>query len=32
MHVPDDADHPAHVFYLLMPTHLHQTGLLSHLR
>ena len=32
MHVPDDAEHPAHVFYLLMPTHLQQTGLLSHLR
>ncbi|GAB3594560.1 dTDP-4-amino-4,6-dideoxygalactose transaminase [Angustibacter peucedani] len=32
MHVPDDARHPAHVFYLLAPTHDDQTGLLQHLR
>lgn len=32
MHVPDEADHPAHVFYLLMPDHDGQLGLLGHLR
>jgi dTDP-4-amino-4,6-dideoxygalactose transaminase len=32
MHVPDDAEHPAHVFYLLMPTPQDQQGLLAHLR
>ena len=29
MHVPDDADHPAHVFYLMMPTTSTQTDLLT---
>lgn len=32
MHVPDDAEHPAHVFYLLMPDHKGQLGLLGHLK
>ncbi|WP_426562364.1 dTDP-4-amino-4,6-dideoxygalactose transaminase [Angustibacter sp. McL0619] len=32
MHVPDDAQHPAHVFYLIMATHEDQTALLTHLR
>jgi dTDP-4-amino-4,6-dideoxygalactose transaminase len=32
MHVPADAEHPAHVFYLIMASHEDQTGLLSHLR
>jgi dTDP-4-amino-4,6-dideoxygalactose transaminase len=32
MQVPADAEHPAHMFYLLMPTHADQRGLLSHLR
>ena len=32
MHVPDDAEHPAHVFYLLMPDHDGQLGLLRHLK
>jgi dTDP-4-amino-4,6-dideoxygalactose transaminase len=30
--VPDDCVHPAHMYYLLMPTHEHQLGLISHLR
>lgn len=32
MHVPADADHPAHVFYVLMPSHEDQRGLIAHLR
>lgn len=32
MHVPDGHTHTAHMFYLLMPDHDGQTGLLSHLR
>lgn len=32
MQVPDDAEHPAHVFYLLMPDHDGQLGLLGRLR
>ncbi|CAM3545964.1 dTDP-4-amino-4,6-dideoxygalactose transaminase [Nocardioides zeicaulis] len=31
MHVPDEADHPAHMFYLLMPSPQHQAGLIDHL-
>ncbi|WP_336923879.1 dTDP-4-amino-4,6-dideoxygalactose transaminase [Aquipuribacter sp. SD81] len=29
MHVPDDVEHPAHVFYLMAPTHEDQTGLIA---
>jgi dTDP-4-amino-4,6-dideoxygalactose transaminase len=32
MHVPQGADHPAHVFYILMPSHEAQQGLLDHMR
>lgn len=32
MHVPEEAEHPAHLFYLLMPDHEGQAGLLGHLR
>jgi dTDP-4-amino-4,6-dideoxygalactose transaminase len=32
MHVPDVAEHPAHMFYLVMPSHADQAGLLQHLR
>ncbi|MCK0113501.1 dTDP-4-amino-4,6-dideoxygalactose transaminase [Ornithinimicrobium sp. F0845] len=32
MQVPDDVEHPAHVFYLLMPDHAGQVGLLGHLK
>jgi dTDP-4-amino-4,6-dideoxygalactose transaminase len=32
MNVPSDAEHPAHVFYVLMPTHEAQQGLLRHMR
>lgn len=32
MHVPDEAEHPAHVFYALAPDHAAQTDMLSHLR
>lgn len=31
MHVPDEADHPAHMFYLLMPTAREQAGVIAHL-
>ena len=31
MHVPNEADHPAHMFYLLMPTAADQAGLIGHL-
>ncbi|WP_432944315.1 dTDP-4-amino-4,6-dideoxygalactose transaminase [Kribbella sp. CA-253562] len=30
--VPDECVHPAHMYYLLMPTHEHQLGLIAHLR
>lgn len=32
MRVPEDAEQPAHMFYLLTPTHADQTGLIGHLR
>ncbi|WP_224760620.1 dTDP-4-amino-4,6-dideoxygalactose transaminase [Salinibacterium sp. ZJ450] len=32
MHVPDDRQHTAHMFYILMPTHHDQMGLIAHLR
>jgi len=32
MHVPAEAEHPAHVFYVLAPDHAGQTEMLSHLR
>jgi len=32
MHVPAGAEHPAHVFYVLMPSHKAQQGLLEHMR
>lgn len=32
MHVPEGAEHTAHVFYVTMPTHGDQQGLLQHLR
>ncbi|MGP7960244.1 dTDP-4-amino-4,6-dideoxygalactose transaminase [Sanguibacter sp. A247] len=32
MHVPAEAEHPAHVFYVLAPDHAGQTDMLSHLR
>lgn len=32
MHVPEGAEHPAHMFYLLMPSGADQDGLLTHLR
>jgi dTDP-4-amino-4,6-dideoxygalactose transaminase len=32
MHVPARAEHPAHVFYVLMPSHEAQQGLLGHMR
>jgi dTDP-4-amino-4,6-dideoxygalactose transaminase len=32
MNIPDDAEHPAHLFYLLMPSHELQQALLAHLR
>ena len=31
MHVPDEADHPAHMFYLLMPTAQDRAALIKHL-
>lgn len=31
MHVPAEADHPAHMFYVLMPTEDGQSGLIKHL-
>jgi dTDP-4-amino-4,6-dideoxygalactose transaminase len=30
--VPAECVHPAHMYYLLMPTHEHQLGLIAHLR
>lgn len=30
--VPDECVHPAHMYYLLMPSHEHQLGLIAHLR
>lgn len=30
--VPAGCEHPAHVFFLLMPSHEHQRGLIAHLR
>jgi len=30
--VPEDCVHPAHMYYLLMPSHEHQRGLIAHLR
>ena len=32
MHVPDDREHPAHLFYLLMPNGASRDALLAHLR
>ncbi|MGH3384901.1 MAG: dTDP-4-amino-4,6-dideoxygalactose transaminase [Nocardioidaceae bacterium] len=32
MVVPDGAEHPAHMYYLMMPSHDDQTGLIAHLR
>lgn len=32
MAIPDGAEHPAHMYYLMMPGHDDQTGLLGHLR
>lgn len=32
MHVPADRDQPAHMFYIVMPSHADQGGLISHLR
>lgn len=32
MAVPDGAEHPAHIFYMLMPSHEDQSGLLAHLK
>lgn len=32
MHVPEDREQPAHMFYVMMPTHEDQSGLISHLR
>jgi len=32
MHVPPGAEHPAHVFYVLMPSHSDQTAILAHMR
>lgn len=32
MHVPEEAEHPAHVFYVLAPDHAGQTEMLAHLR
>lgn len=32
MHVPAGAEHPAHVFFVLMPSHEAQQGLLEHMR
>lgn len=32
MQVPEQAQHPAHMFYVLMPTHGDQTGLIKHLK
>ncbi|ADB29626.1 TDP-4-keto-6-deoxy-D-glucose transaminase [Kribbella flavida DSM 17836] len=30
--VPEECVHPAHMYYLLMPSHEHQLGLIAHLR
>lgn len=30
--VPDGCEHPAHVYFLVMPGHEHQTGLIEHLK
>jgi dTDP-4-amino-4,6-dideoxygalactose transaminase len=30
--VPDDAEHPAHIFYLLLPSLEHRTALIAHMR
>jgi dTDP-4-amino-4,6-dideoxygalactose transaminase len=30
MEVPEGCDHPAHLYYLLMPTHADQSGLIAH--
>jgi dTDP-4-amino-4,6-dideoxygalactose transaminase len=32
MHVPEGAAHPAHIFYVMMPSHADQVGLLQHMR
>lgn len=32
MEIPEGADHPAHVFYVMMPTHDDQQGVLRHMR
>jgi dTDP-4-amino-4,6-dideoxygalactose transaminase len=32
MSVPDDREHTAHLFFLLMPTHEDQSGLIAHLK
>ncbi len=32
MHVPEGAEHPAHVFYMLAPDHAEQTAMIAHLR
>ena len=32
MHVPADRDQPAHMFYVMMPSHADQGGLIGHLR
>jgi dTDP-4-amino-4,6-dideoxygalactose transaminase len=30
--VPEGCVHPAHLYYLMMPSHEHQLGLIAHLR
>jgi dTDP-4-amino-4,6-dideoxygalactose transaminase len=32
MQVPDGCEHPAHLYYLIMPTHEDQSGLITHLK